>query len=300
MLLTRQEASRVVRILVIAFDPLELADPRNGFIGLAALAFGLHSGGFDEASAHVRPAGQVLDAVSFRQRVIPVVAIGHQITLITLKQTHRYLPTAARIVVVRTTGLSGGPPVWTHPRGSRPSVPRRSPPPTDVSGRSAFRANLRHPTLLVSQTDSTAMPGHGNSGISYAYAAVSVSDGQLDTLILPYVNGHCMQLFLDEVASRHPNDRIVMVLDGAGWHQSDSLSLAPNLRLLKLPPYSLELNPVEHLGDDLREKSFHHRVFDSIDALEEHLEVALRDMKLDHHRVHSIVAWPWIITSLKN
>ena len=91
-----------------------------------------------------------------------------------------------------------------------------------------------------------------------------------------------------------------MVLDGAGWHQSESLCLAPNLRLLKLPPYSPELNPVEHLWDDLREKSFHNRVFDSLEALENHLEAALRDMELDHPRVRSIVAWPWIINSLTN
>jgi transposase-like protein len=53
---------------------------------------------------------------------------------------------------------------------------------------------------------------------TYAYAAVSVTDGQLDTLILPHANGQRMQLFLDEVASRHhPEERIVMVLDGAGW-----------------------------------------------------------------------------------
>ena len=35
---------------------------------------------------------------------------------------------------------------------------------------------------------------------TYAYAAVSVTDGVLDSLILPHVNGACMQLFLDEVA----------------------------------------------------------------------------------------------------
>lgn len=133
---------------------------------------------------------------------------------------------------------------------------------------------------------------------TYAYAAVSVADGPLDTLILPYVNSQCMQIFLDEVASRHPGERIVMVLDGAGWHRSESLSLASNLRLLKLPPYSPELNPVEHLWDDLREKSFHNRIFESLDALENHLEVALHDRELDHQRVHSIVAWPWIIASL--
>jgi transposase len=133
---------------------------------------------------------------------------------------------------------------------------------------------------------------------TYAYAAVPIVDGELDTLILPHVNGDCMQIFLDEVAERHPNDRIVMVLDGAGWHQSHALRLPHNLHLLKLPPYSPELNPVEHLWDELREKSFHNRVFDSLDALENHLEVAMHDMEKDHERVHSIVAWPWIINSL--
>lgn len=109
-----------------------------------------------------------------------------------------------------------------------------------------------------------------------------------------------MQLFLDEVAERHPNERIVMVSDGAGWHKSQALTLPANLRLLKLPPYSPELNPVEHLWDDLREKSFHNRVFDSLDALEGHLETALRDMETNYQRVYSIVAWPWIIEALSN
>jgi transposase len=130
---------------------------------------------------------------------------------------------------------------------------------------------------------------------TYAYAAVSVLDGVLDTLILPRVNGACMQLFLDEVAARHPHERIVMVLDGAGWHHSESLRLPNNLRLLPLPPYAPELNPVEHLWDELREKAFHNRVFDSMDALEDHLEASLRTLESDHDRVRSIVAWPWII-----
>jgi len=135
---------------------------------------------------------------------------------------------------------------------------------------------------------------------TYAYAAVCVSDGELDTLILPHVNGDCMQIFLDEVAARHPQERLLMVLDGAGWHQSESLQLPANLRLLRLPPYSPELNPVEHLWDELREKAFHNRVFESIDALEEHLTIALRAMELDQPRVRSIVSWPWIMDALLN
>jgi len=52
--------------------------------------------------------------------------------------------------------------------------------------------------------------------------------------------------------------------------------------------------------DELREKSFPNRIFDSIDALENHLEQALHDMELELKRVRSIVAWPWIIVSLPN
>jgi transposase len=135
---------------------------------------------------------------------------------------------------------------------------------------------------------------------TYAYAAVSVADGQLDSLILPHVNTVCMQIFLNEVAERYPRERIVMVTDGAGWHNAESLTIPENMRLVKLPPYSPELNPVEHVWDDLREKSFHNRVFKSIDALEQHLSSALREMELDNQRVRSIVAWPWIINALMN
>ena len=67
-----------------------------------------------------------------------------------------------------------------------------------------------------------------------------------------------------------------------------------------MPPYSPELNPVEHLWDDLREKSFHNRVFDSIDALESHLEQGLAAFEKDSQHAKSITYWPWIINALFN
>lgn len=85
---------------------------------------------------------------------------------------------------------------------------------------------------------------------TYAYAAVEAKSGELDSLILPHVNTGCMQLFLDEVGVRHPNDKIVMVPDGAGWHASGLLKPPQNMKLLPLPPYAPELNPIEHVWDD--------------------------------------------------
>lgn len=133
---------------------------------------------------------------------------------------------------------------------------------------------------------------------TYAYAAVEPLTGALDTLILPHVNTGCMQVFLDEVAARHPQDKIVMVLDGAGWHSSESLKPPANMRLLPLPPYAPECNPVEHVWDELREKFFHNTVFDSLDALEDQLELALKTYEDDHATIKSIVAWEWIISAL--
>lgn len=123
---------------------------------------------------------------------------------------------------------------------------------------------------------------------TYAYGAVSPQDGCFDTLVLPQVNSDCMQIFLDEIASRYPNDNVVMVLDGAGWHKSKEFRFPDNLRLLFLPPYSPELNPQEHLWDELREKHFHNRAFDRIEALEDHRVGALRNLENSPERVKSI------------
>ena len=128
----------------------------------------------------------------------------------------------------------------------------------------------------------------------------SCADGVLDTLILLSVNCACMQVFLGEVARRHPDENILMVVDGAGWHRSQAVTLPNNLQMLFLPPYAPELNPVEHLWDDLREKSFHNRVFDSLESLEDHLELALANFEQSTERAKGITAWPWIISALSN
>lgn len=134
----------------------------------------------------------------------------------------------------------------------------------------------------------------------YAYGAVSIPQGDFDSLVLPHVNSQCMALFLAEISKRYPNENIVMALDGAGWHKSQSMHIPSNIRLLSLPPYSPELNPVEHLWDELREKCFHNTTFDSLKKLEDQLVKGLRDMEHDTQRVQSICNWQWIIDATSN
>lgn len=65
-----------------------------------------------------------------------------------------------------------------------------------------------------------------------------------------------MNLFLQEVSATYKEKEVIMQLDGAGWHRSKKLQIPANIHFISQPPYSPELNPVEHLWDDIREKHF--------------------------------------------
>ncbi len=109
-----------------------------------------------------------------------------------------------------------------------------------------------------------------------------------------------MQLFIDEIAGRYPNENIVMIMDGAGWHRSHSLRLPGNLQPLLLPPYSPELNPQEHVWDELREKHFHNKAFECLPALEEQLVTGLKHLEQRPALMQSIAWWEWILNSVSN
>ena len=132
----------------------------------------------------------------------------------------------------------------------------------------------------------------------YSYGAVSIADGCFDRLVLPHVNGQCMRLFLNEIAQHYSQKKIITVLDGAGWRKNQAMVLTTNLKLQFLPPYSPELNPVEHLWDELREKNFHNRAFETIDAVDDTVVAALRTLELDQARVLNICQWDWIINAI--
>jgi transposase len=139
-----------------------------------------------------------------------------------------------------------------------------------------------------------SVPCHMVREYTYAYAAVSPADGVLDSLVLPVVNADAMSLFLSEVSSRHPDDFILMVMDKAGWHQAKDLKVPENMRIIFLPPYSPELNPVEHLWEEIREKRFPNRVFKSLDAVESVLVDALHSLEQSPEKVAGITGFNWI------
>ncbi len=87
-----------------------------------------------------------------------------------------------------------------------------------------------------------------------------------------------------------------MVMDGAGWHKAKALGVPANMALIFLPPYSPELNPVEHIWDHIREDGFRNKAFNSIEAVEDQLMKSLEALEKDPALVASMTEFPWIVS----
>jgi len=131
---------------------------------------------------------------------------------------------------------------------------------------------------------------------TYAYAAVSPHDGEMVSLILPWVNAKCMSFFLAEVSRRFPEEHALMIMDRAAWHTAKKLCVPHNIELFSLLPRSPELNPTEQIWDEIREKGFKNEVFNSISLVEDRLCDTLLHLEKDTSRVQSITGWNWIVS----
>jgi hypothetical protein len=131
---------------------------------------------------------------------------------------------------------------------------------------------------------------------TYVYGAVSPLQGHLDWRLSSQMNTEHMGAFLQQVSQAHPEEFILMVVDGASSHKAKELKVPENIRLLPLPPYSPELNPQEHVWDELREKEFPNRVMDNMELVVRQLQAGLTRLATTPANVRTLTAWPWIVS----
>ncbi|MSU27873.1 MAG: hypothetical protein EXS27_08160 [Pedosphaera sp.] len=86
-----------------------------------------------------------------------------------------------------------------------------------------------------------------------------------------------MVKFLTQVSAAHHEEFMPMVADGASSHVAKTLVVPEKIYLYRLPPYAPELNPQEHLWDELREKEFSNRVFGDMAGVVRQLDEGLPD-----------------------
>ena len=133
---------------------------------------------------------------------------------------------------------------------------------------------------------------------TYAYGAVSPVDGVCDFLILPHMDSYSMNLFLAEVSQRHPGEFILMIYDQAPSHSKSALEIPEQMMVETLPPYCPQLNPVEHVWDELREKYFPNLIFENMAQLEETLIEGRLYFEAQSDIVQSITGFDCIVRNI--
>ena len=88
----------------------------------------------------------------------------------------------------------------------------------------------------------------------YLYGAVEPTTGAHFFLELPYLNSRAFQCWLDGFAGTFPHSFNILVLDNGAGHKAKAVRWPSNVVPVFLPPYSPELNPMERLWRDLKDK----------------------------------------------
>lgn len=139
-----------------------------------------------------------------------------------------------------------------------------------------------------------SVPCHHIREYRYAYGAVEPKTGESFFLIMPYCNTNCMNLFLQKLSEAYPQDVIILVCDGARWHKSNSLQIPQNIELVFIPPYTPEMNPIEQIWEEIREKGFRNECFQTLSKVVDRLCDTIRALSAD--TIKSITGRDWILS----
>lgn len=130
---------------------------------------------------------------------------------------------------------------------------------------------------------------------TYAYSSICPETGESHSLILSGSNTEIMNLYLDDLSKDYSHYRIILCVDNAAWHKSKGLKLPDNIVFLYLPPYSPQLNPVEHLWDYIRkQKGFNNRILNSMKEVFDKLVVALNEVCNENNIIKSLCDFNWL------
>lgn len=120
--------------------------------------------------------------------------------------------------------------------------------------------------------------------------AVEPATGRFVGIVAGRLDHAWFGLFLALLAAEYAGERVVLVVDRAGWHTARALAVPANVVLWSLPPRSPELTPLEQAWGWLRAQHTRGRLFTARDRLVDALCAGLNALADDPGRVRSLTA----------
>lgn len=131
----------------------------------------------------------------------------------------------------------------------------------------------------------------------YLYGAIEPLTGEHFFLELSHLDATCFQVFLKHFADAYSESLNVLLVDQGGLHQAQSLKIPDNVRLLSLPAYSPELNPMERFWEYLKDL-IANQLFGTLEQLQDTVAGHLR--QLVQAEVQSLTAYPFLIKAIND
>ena len=102
-----------------------------------------------------------------------------------------------------------------------------------------------------------------------------------------------MNEFLKRLSREFKEDYLILIMDNAVWHKSKTLNIPENIELMFIPPYIPELNPIEQIWKEIREKVFFFFLFPTLEHVIDRLCETINN--LTNEVVKSICKREWLI-----
>ncbi len=129
----------------------------------------------------------------------------------------------------------------------------------------------------------------------WLYGAVEPATGASFFLQFSHVDTQCYQWFLNEFSKAYPDSLNILQVDNGRFHTSQALVVPENVILLFQPPYSPELNPIEHLWQYLK-ADLKWAAFKTLDQLQTKVDQLL--VELTPEVIASITGYSFILDAL--
>lgn len=129
---------------------------------------------------------------------------------------------------------------------------------------------------------------------AYIFGAICPAKGKGAGLAMPYADTHAMAEHLKLVsAETDPGAHTILLVDQAGWHTTPKLAVPDNITIIKLPPRTPELNPVENLWQFMRENWLSNRMFKNYDDILDHCSECWNKLLDQPWRIRTIGMREW-------
>ena len=105
---------------------------------------------------------------------------------------------------------------------------------------------------------------------TYLYGSFSPINGDSFVYEIEGTTSEIFYLYLLEFSKYKPKELKIIVIDNAGFHSLKKFNIPDNIKLIRIPPYTPELNPSEKIWHYIKQ-NYKNKIFENLDSVKKWL-----------------------------